>query len=102
MLGYNRMLEAIKPQSILCYDESFPSMKGNIKSFLPTTYEWTKSLGWQDQAKFYMQKHTRNIIQKCDSSSLNKKVAKISFLFTLANGKESQKRFLFSLAAPDN
>ena len=64
MLGYNRMLEVIKPQSVICYDEPFPSMKGNIKSFLPTTYEWTKSLGWQDQAKFYMEKHTRNIIQK--------------------------------------
>lgn len=64
MLGYNRMLKVIKPQSVICYDEPFPSMKGNIKSFLPTTYEWTKSLGWQDQAKFYMEKHTRNIIQK--------------------------------------
>ena len=64
MLGYNRMMEVIKPQSILCYDEPFPSMKGNIRSFLPTTYEWTKSLGGQDQAKFYMEKHTRNIIQK--------------------------------------
>ena len=37
-------------------------MKGNIKSFLPTTYEWTKSLGWQDQAKFYMEKHTHNMM----------------------------------------
>ena len=64
MLGYNRMLEVIKPRSIICYDEPFPSMKGNIKSFLPTTYEWTKSLGWRDRAKFYMEKHTRNIIQK--------------------------------------
>lgn len=64
MLGYNRMMEVIKPRSIICYDEPFPSMKGNIKSFLPTTYEWTKSLRWQDQAKFYMEKHARNIIQK--------------------------------------
>ena len=64
MLGYDRMLEVIKPSEILCYDEPFSSMKGNIKSFLPTTYEWTKSLGWQDRAKFYMEKHSRNIIQK--------------------------------------
>ena len=64
MLGYNRMLEVIKPQSILCYDEPFSSMKGNIKSFLPTTYEWTKSLSWQEQAKFQMEKHSRNIIYK--------------------------------------
>ena len=64
MLGYDRMLEVIKPSEILCYDEPFSSMKGNIKSFLPTTYEWTKSLGWQDRAKFYMEKHSRNIIKK--------------------------------------
>ncbi len=64
MLGYNRMLEVIKPQSILCYDEPFSSMKGNIKSFLPTTYEWTKSLSWQEKAKFQMDKHSRNIIYK--------------------------------------
>ena len=64
MLGYNRMLEVIKPQSVICYDEPFPSMKGNIKSFLPTTYEWTKSLSWQEQAKFQMEKHSRNINYK--------------------------------------
>lgn len=52
MLGYNRMLEVIKPKSILCYDEPFSSMKENLKSFLPTTYEWTKSLSRQEQAKF--------------------------------------------------
>ena len=64
MLGYNRMLEVIKPQSILCYDEPFSSMKGNIKFFIPTTYEWTKSLSWREQAKFQMEKYSRNIIYK--------------------------------------
>ena len=49
------------------YNDDLPlrhhfDMKGNIKSFLPTTYEWTKSLGWQDQAKFYMEKHTHNMM----------------------------------------
>lgn len=31
---------------------------------MPTTYEWTKSLSWQEQAKFQMEKHSRNIIYK--------------------------------------
>ncbi|MDE7453449.1 MAG: DUF4417 domain-containing protein [Clostridia bacterium] len=62
MLGYNRMLEVIKPSSVVCYDEPFKTMKGNIKSFLPTTYEWTNSLDWKEKAKFYIGKHSRNVI----------------------------------------
>ncbi len=62
MLGYNKMLEIIQPSLVICYDEPFPSMKGNIKSFLPTTYEWTKKLSWQDYAKFQIEKHNRYII----------------------------------------
>lgn len=62
MLGYNAMLEAIKPSAILCYDEPFETMNGNIKTFLPTTYEWTKSLSWQDKAKFQFDKQNRNVI----------------------------------------
>ena len=40
--------EVVKPQPIVCYDEPFPSLKGNRKSFLPATYEWTNSLRRQD------------------------------------------------------
>ena len=63
MLGYDRMMKIIKPRKVLCYDEPFSSMNGNIKAFLPTTYEWIKALGWQEQAEFYMKKQTRNIVQ---------------------------------------
>lgn len=55
MLGYNRMLEVIKPQLILCFDDLFSSMKRNIKSFLLTTYEWIKFLSWQELANFQME-----------------------------------------------
>ena len=60
MLGYNKMLEVIQPSKILCYDEPFEAMKGNIKEFLPTTYEWTKNLDWKETAKFLFEKHNRN------------------------------------------
>lgn len=63
MLGYNKMLEIIKPSAILCYDEPFKAMKGNIKSFLPTTYEWTKNLDWKEYAKFQAEKRSRNVIE---------------------------------------
>ena len=62
MLGYNKMLEIIKPSAIICYDEPFDKMTGNIKSFLPTTYEWTKALSWQDYSKFHFDKKNRNVI----------------------------------------
>ena len=62
MLGYNKMMEIIEPSAILCYDEPFKAMTGNIKEFLPTTYEWTKSLDWKEKAKFLYEKHTRNQI----------------------------------------
>lgn len=61
MLGYNEMLKRIKPSMILCYDEPFKTMKGNIKEFLPTTYEWTKNLNWKDLAQFKWEKHNRNV-----------------------------------------
>ena len=63
MLGYNKMMEIIKPSAIICYDEAFPEMKGNVKSFLPTTYEWTKELDWKDYAKFQYEKHNRNVVR---------------------------------------
>ncbi len=61
MLGYNEMLKRIQPQAILCYDEPFDSMKGNVREFLPTTYEWTKNLDWKDLAQFKWEKHNRNV-----------------------------------------
>lgn len=67
MLGYNEMLKRIKPSMVLCYDEPFKEMQGNIKEFLPTTYEWTKNLNWKDLAQFKWEKHNRNVI------GLNKK-----------------------------
>lgn len=67
MLGYNEMMKKIKPSKVICYDEPFKSMKGNIISFLPTTYEWTKNLSWQDQIQFKWEKQHRNV------SGLNKK-----------------------------
>lgn len=66
MLGYNEMMKRIKPSLVICYDEPFESMKGNIVEFLPTTYEWTKDLSWQDQIQFKWEKHHRNV------SGLNK------------------------------
>ena len=61
MLGYNEMLKRIKPQTIICYDEPFKSMTGNIVEFLPTTYEWTKDLNWKDLVQFKWEKHNRNV-----------------------------------------
>lgn len=61
MLGYNEMMKRIKPSVVLCYDEPFPAMTGNIKEFLPTAYEWTKNLNWEDLAQFKWEKHNRNV-----------------------------------------
>lgn len=62
MPGYNEMLKRIKPSAIICYDEPFKTMKGNIKSFLPTQYEWTEKLDWKEKAKFQVDKHSRYIL----------------------------------------
>ena len=59
MLGYNEMIKRIKPSLILCYDEPFAQMQGNVKSFLPTTYEWIKDLSPQEKARFYFEKRHR-------------------------------------------
>lgn len=61
MLGYNEMLKRIKPSVIICYDEPFKSMIGNIKEFLPTTYEWTKDLNWKDLIQFKWEKQNKNV-----------------------------------------
>lgn len=61
MLGYNEMMKRIKPSLVLCYDEPFKAMSGNIKELLPTTYEWTKNLSWEDLARFKWEKRHRDI-----------------------------------------
>ena len=61
MLGYNEMLKRIKPSLVICYDEPFKSMTGNVVEFLPTTYEWTKDLDWKDLAQFKWEKQNRNV-----------------------------------------
>jgi len=63
MPGYNAMLRKIKPSAVLCYDEPFAAMRGNIRSFLPTQYAWTKNLDWKEKAKFQIEKHMRYILQ---------------------------------------
>ncbi len=60
--GYDEMLKRIKPSVVLCYDEPFKAMKGNIIEFLPTTYEWTKNLDWKDLAQFKWEKHNKNVL----------------------------------------
>lgn len=62
MLGYNEMLKRIKPSAVLCYDEPFNEMKGKVKEFLPTTYEWTKNLNWKDLAQFKWEKHNKKVL----------------------------------------
>ena len=63
MPGYNEMLKRLKPSLILCYDEPFTDMKGNIKSFLPTQYEWTETLDCKEKAKFQVEKNSRYILR---------------------------------------
>lgn len=67
MLGYNEMMKRIKPSMVLCYDEPFKSMKGNIRAFTPTTFEWTKNLDWKELTQFKWEKQNKNV------SGLNKK-----------------------------
>lgn len=62
MTGYREMLKRIKPSLVLCYDEPFDAMGKNVISFLPTTYEWIKTLPPQEQARFYLEKKLRNVI----------------------------------------
>ena len=67
MIGYNEMMKRIKPSKVICYDEPFKAMTGEVVEFLPTTYDWTKDLSWQDQIQFKWEKQHRNV------SGLNKK-----------------------------
>ncbi len=62
MLGYNEMMKRIKPSAVICYDEPFKSMYGNVIEFLPTTYEWTKNLTPKELAQFKWEKHNKNVL----------------------------------------
>jgi hypothetical protein len=62
MKGYNKMIEKIKPSAVLCYDEPFKAMQGNVIEFLPTTYEWTKNLNWKELAQFKWEKRNKNVL----------------------------------------
>ena len=59
MLGYNEMLKRIKPSAVICYDEAFKNMQGNVKTFLPTTYQYILDLPPDEQIRFYWEKHNR-------------------------------------------
>lgn len=56
LLGYNIMLERIKPSAIICYGDPFPSMTGNIKVINPYNHEeLIKKLGFDEYVKRYME-----------------------------------------------
>lgn len=61
MLGYNEMLKRIEPSLVLCYDEPFKGMGGNIISYTPTTYEWVEDLDWKEQIQFKWEKRNKNV-----------------------------------------
>lgn len=56
LIGYNRMLEVIKPSTIICYGEPIDGMKGNVKFFSPyDKEELIKKLGFAEFARRYME-----------------------------------------------
>lgn len=56
MLGYNKMLEVIKPSAVICYGEPFNGMKGNIKVIQPYDHnELVEKLGREEYVKRYFE-----------------------------------------------
>lgn len=56
MVGYNKMLEVLKPSAIICYGDPFPSMTGNIKVINPYNHEeLIKKLGFDEYVKRYIE-----------------------------------------------
>lgn len=56
MLGYNKMLEVVKPSAIICYGEPFEEMKGNIKSIDPfNKKELIQKIGIEEYMKKYLE-----------------------------------------------
>lgn len=55
MIGYNKMLEVIKPSAIICYGTPFPEMKGNIKAISPFDQEeLIAKMGFDNYMKKYL------------------------------------------------
>lgn len=55
MLGYNKMMEIIRPSAIICYGTPFPEMKGNIKSIDPfNKEELIKKMGYVKFTEKYL------------------------------------------------
>ena len=55
MSGYNKMLEIIQPEQIICYGEPFEKMKGNIHIVSPFDEEQLiKQLGFDEFIKKYL------------------------------------------------
>lgn len=55
MKSYNKMLEVIKPNGIVCYGTPFPEMKGNIKAIDPfDKEELIKKMGLTEFTKKYL------------------------------------------------
>jgi len=55
LLGYNKMLETIKPSAIICYGEPFKGMKGNVKAISPYNHkELTVKMGPNECVKRYL------------------------------------------------
>lgn len=63
MIGYNKMLEKIKPSAVICYGKPFPEMKGKIKAFEPCGEELAKELEMKKLSQLAEQK-------KVDSKNL--------------------------------
>ncbi|MDD4415112.1 MAG: DUF4417 domain-containing protein [Oscillospiraceae bacterium] len=56
VIGYNKMLEAVKPSAIVCYGEIFDGMKGNIKAFSPFNHqELIAKLGMAEFTRRYIE-----------------------------------------------
>ena len=55
MLGYNKMMEVIKPSAIICYGEPFDEMKGNIIKISPFNHEeLIAKMGMAEYTKKYL------------------------------------------------
>ena len=55
MLGYNKMLEIIKPSAVICYGTPFKTMTGNIKVIEPFDKDFLmKELGQQEFTRRYL------------------------------------------------
>lgn len=55
MKSYDKMLEMLKPAAIICYGETFPEMRGNIKSISPFDFkELIAKMGMDEVTRKYL------------------------------------------------